>query len=69
MKGLDQMMTTPEHIEQLVTESRDRATAIELNRWKSAMEEFGFKPHPGLSVKENLAAFGDWWAHRKATGN
>lgn len=33
------------------------------------MSEFGFTPDPKKTVKENLAAFGDWWAVRQAGGN
>ena len=40
-----------------------------VERWSSAMKEFGFNASPGLSVKENLYDFGEWWAKRKASGN
>lgn len=63
------MNYTQNQIAAFEQEAADRATAKESHRWQTAMEEFGFSPHPGLSVKENLAAFGDWWAERKRTGN
>ena len=46
-----------------------QAAIEECDRWANAMREFGFTPHPGLSMKENLCAFAEWWAKRKVAGN
>lgn len=49
----------------LIQQELDLAQEKEMARWVDAMKELGFAGHPGLSVKENLRAFGNWWMSQK----
>lgn len=60
---------TADIVKGIVAAAVFEASSHECNRWKTALEEFGFTTNPGLSPKENLAEFGDWWSRRKASGN
>jgi hypothetical protein len=65
MKAMDQHFsrTDPKwHVERF----RTKVALEECERWIQAMKKLGFTPHPGLSVEENLRAFGEWWASGKA---
>lgn len=53
-----------EQFHEMERKENEKLFAVERQRWIEALKELGFTVHPGVSVKENLSDFANWW-HRK----